>query len=52
MSGVGMACTPSCLRQTAAIPRSAAFFALSPRGWQLMAEPPDLEEVHGRLSRT
>ena len=27
-------------------------FALSPRGWQLMAEPPDLEEVHGRLSRT
>jgi hypothetical protein len=26
-------------------------FALSPRGWQLMAEPPDLEEVHGRLQR-
>ncbi|HEX5618464.1 MAG TPA: MerR family transcriptional regulator [Solirubrobacteraceae bacterium] len=26
-------------------------FALSPRGWQLMAEPPDLEEVHGRLRR-
>ena len=27
-------------------------FALSPRGWQLMTEPPDLDEVHGRLSRT
>jgi MerR HTH family regulatory protein len=27
-------------------------FALSPRGWQLMAEPPDREEVHGRLRRS
>jgi len=27
-------------------------FALSPRGWQLMAEPPDLEEVHLRLRRS
>jgi DNA-binding transcriptional MerR regulator len=26
-------------------------FALSARGWQLMTEPPDLEEVHGRLRR-
>jgi DNA-binding transcriptional MerR regulator len=26
-------------------------FALSARGWQLMAEPPPYEEVHGRLRR-
>jgi DNA-binding transcriptional MerR regulator len=26
-------------------------FALSPRGWQLMADPPAFEEVHGRLRR-
>jgi DNA-binding transcriptional MerR regulator len=24
-------------------------FALSPRGWQLMADPPAYDEVHGRL---
>ena len=27
-------------------------FALSARGWQLMAAPPDLEEVHLRLRRS
>jgi DNA-binding transcriptional MerR regulator len=27
-------------------------YALSPRGWQLMTEPPDLEEVHLRLGRS
>ena len=27
-------------------------YALSPRGWQLMTEPPDLEEVHLRLRRS
>jgi DNA-binding transcriptional MerR regulator len=26
-------------------------YALSPRGWQLMASPPELEEVHLRLRR-
>ena len=26
-------------------------FALSPRGWQLMADPPVFDEVHGRLRR-
>jgi DNA-binding transcriptional MerR regulator len=26
-------------------------FALSPRGWQLMASPPAYDEVHGRLKR-
>jgi DNA-binding transcriptional MerR regulator len=26
-------------------------YALSPRGWQLMTSPPDLEEVHLRLQR-
>jgi DNA-binding transcriptional MerR regulator len=30
---------------------NGAVFALSPRGWQLMAEPPAYEEVHGRLRR-
>src|SRR4051812_29251607 len=28
---------------------NGAVFALSPRGWQLMADPPAYEEVHGRL---
>jgi DNA-binding transcriptional MerR regulator len=27
-------------------------YALSPRGWQLMTEPPALEEVHVRLRRS
>jgi DNA-binding transcriptional MerR regulator len=27
-------------------------YALSPRGWQLMTAPPELEEVHIRLRRT
>ena len=27
-------------------------YALSPRGWQLMAAPPDLDEVHLRLRRS
>lgn len=27
-------------------------YALSPRGWQLMTAPPELEEVHLRLRRT
>jgi DNA-binding transcriptional MerR regulator len=27
-------------------------FALSPRGWQLMTAPPELEEIHLRLRRS
>ena len=30
---------------------SGDVLALSPRGWQLMADPPAYEEVHGRLRR-
>jgi DNA-binding transcriptional MerR regulator len=31
---------------------NSEIYALSPRGWQLMAAPPDLDEVHLRLRRT
>jgi DNA-binding transcriptional MerR regulator len=30
---------------------NGAVYALSPRGWQLMSSPPELEEVHLRLRR-
>ena len=30
---------------------SGDIYALSPRGWQLMTAPPDLDEVHIRLNR-